>query len=792
MSEIRFDKLSMHDRVAEPVSLGVPFAVGQLMDPGEFGILNGGRAVPVQTDVTACWEDGSVKWLMAHFLADLPGNAPHRLATVHDGSAGGAVPANVVTVVEKAEGVEIDTGPLQVVCAREGFDLFRQAVLGGTEIIAPGVCSGFGLTDGGGREFTTSSSTVDAIEVVQNGPIRVSVLFSGTHCGESGKLFDYRATVSAWAGKPWVEVEYQFINRESVAEVMLSEIALTLRPSASGSVQCALGEGHYQTGITRGPAERVLDQETILYQAVEHVLEVFYGDFWVDWRDGEGGVAVTIHQAHQNFPKALKVDESGIRVGLYPAGQSPVGILQGVAKTHRMMFHFHGADTPLEEVSTRSLQYQYPDVGILPEAWYRDSGVWENLFPESRCQRLEARIIDSADRRGQGLGMLHWGDGPDSGYTDQGRGKGDIVWTNNEYDFPHAMFLLFARTGERRFRDAGLVAAQHWMDVDFCHHSDNPLKMGGQLIHTARHVTGSVTPSHEWTEGLLDTYHLTGKAEALEKAVSIADNMLRHIQSPKFSEVGGYAARETGWAMRGLIAVHDETRDEKYLSACREIAGKFLEWKASWGAFLAPYTSHTKVRVPFMISIAVNALYRYYRATGDARIPDLIAEEMQDLVDHCVMPDGRFFYKELPSLHRRAGGQREMEALCHAYELSGNRDFLDQVHRMLVMMLDRGLGGGGRGGKYASGDAVIFGGSGPKGFAAFYVPFMEVYRTLSEEGLLEGMEYKSRAQGAGRKGGKAKSRGKKAKSKERRAKGKGKGGKPKSRKREKAGKVKAK
>ena len=43
------------------------------------------------------------------------------------------------------------------------------------------------------------------------------------------------------------------------------------------------------------------------------------------------------------------------------------------------------------------------------------------------------------------------------------------------------------------------------------------------------------------------------------EAVSIADNMIRHLNSPKFAQVGGYAARETGWALRGLIGVYNET-----------------------------------------------------------------------------------------------------------------------------------------------------------------------------------------------------------------------------------------
>ena len=38
--------------------------------------------------------------------------------------------------------------------------------------------------------------------------------------------------------------------------------------------------------------------------------------------------------------------------------------------------------------------------------------------------------------------------------------------------------------------------------------------------------------------------------------------MIRHLESPKFSRAGGQQARETGWAMRGLIAVYIETRKE--------------------------------------------------------------------------------------------------------------------------------------------------------------------------------------------------------------------------------------
>ena len=52
----------------------------------------------------------------------------------------------------------------------------------------------------------------------------------------------------------------------------------------------------------------IINTETLLYQSNEHYSDCFYGDFWVDWRDAAGGLSLSIHQAHQNFPKGLHVD----------------------------------------------------------------------------------------------------------------------------------------------------------------------------------------------------------------------------------------------------------------------------------------------------------------------------------------------------------------------------------------------------------------------------------------------------------------------------------------------------
>ena len=62
------------------------------------------------------------------------------------------------------------------------------------------------------------------------------------------------------------------------------------------------------------------------------------------------------------------------------------------------------------------------------------------------------------------------------------------VWVNNEYDRAHACTLYYGLSGLRHVPDSGLAAARHWLDVDICHYSTDPLRHGGIVLHSAYHV----------------------------------------------------------------------------------------------------------------------------------------------------------------------------------------------------------------------------------------------------------------------------------------------------------------
>ena len=737
-----FEKISQFDRIKEPVTVSIPFAKGDLPQGWHLDIWDPEVGVHYanQSRVLANWSDGSVKWLLVHFQPDLPGNGDKTLAF---GMCESPQQASAkISVVETGDGYRLNTGPLQFSIGRSGFAPVYDVSLDGTAVLDAHSLGGFEITCDG-RKVSTLEGPVEII-FEDEGPLLVTAVIRGWHRDENGKFLEFSGRITAFAGKPYIQIEHQFVNTEEASEISLERLAFKIKPQACGDAHLALGQGYYRTDIQTSDeqVEMTLDDETMLYQANEHFVDCFYGDFWVDWRDSCAGVAATIHQAHQNFPKRLKATPKGIVVDLYPRSAPPARVLQGMAKTHRIQLYFHGPDTPLEEISTRSLQFQLPDRPALSREWFRNNNPWqENYFAEQLPKRLITYFERMHDGRPIALGMMHFGDAPDAHYTDQGRGRGETVWVNNEYDRPHWCSVLYGLVGERRMLDSALVTARHWLDVDLCHYSQDPLIDGGLKIHTAYHGTGGVTPSHEWTNGFLDYYFWTGRQEGLDGARSVAANIMRHLREPRMLEPGQAAVRESGWALRAMVAMYMATGEQQYLDEAKHIVELFLAWLDEFGGLLAPYTSHSMPRVPFMISLTVNSFARYLLVADDERVKELVLKTVDDMLEHCMGADGIPYYKELPSLRRSAPTSHLLEALTHAYRFSGDSQYLKIATRVFAA-LSEGSVEAPRGPKFIDSSGAVIGNMGGGRVFASTFPSILVYACQAgPEGFLDWYEY---------------------------------------------------
>ncbi len=584
-------------------------------------------------------------------------------------------------------------------------------------------------------------------ELDLSSPVATDMIVDSTGCGDTKKTSEDGDIITTTGTKDLPLYDFSTADIQSGQDTNNTDIR-TIAAKSNYRTDFKIS----RTGKT---LENIILAEILEKTANEHFAEVFYGTFFADYTDAKRnlGVCATVFQAFQNYPKAVKSDENGVVIYLIPDQNinrektmaQPVVFTSGMAREQRFLLHFHEASEPIYELDNRSIIYQMPDEPWIDPMEFAKAGVMPDIFLniEDQIDDVELCLIEKADAHARCYGMLNFGDGPDPGYTAQGRGAGNLVWTNNEYDFPHAMYMMYARSGIRRFLDYANIAAQHWMDVDVCHYSSDPLRMGGQWEHTRRHTGGSeegrgckgeMVCSHEWVEGLLDLYHFTGDERALETALGIGENVRRLLETPMYQVPGESSARETGWALRTLTALFLETHDTKWTEKCEWILSQFKAWNDRYGNWLSPYTDNTAIRVGFMISVAVGSLMRYYRAFPSDELRSLMLGAIDDLTENFMTGQGIFVYKELPSLSRNGTNTLLLEAMAIGYELTGDDKYL----RFGKKTFDRSIVGTGPslGNKRIVEDAVIAGTGAPKNFAQSFLPITYFYVKLVESNLL--------------------------------------------------------
>lgn len=777
MITLHLEKLYRYPRIEEHLSVAVPFKRGDLKDINTVKVFDKEKSLPIQCKVTARHEDGSVKYLFVRFMGDLPANAAKEFTLSWNDTEkkkklfSESAQTDRRTYLEVSEpegGIKIKNGYYYLQVKHNSDNLFDELFDGRQKYGAERFEGPYLEIRKEEDFFSFCKMKFGQWTLVEQGPLCVILKNNGLHNTTDGRVLSFEVKLTAWAGKPWVEISYRLINT-STEELdigtlgfyynaknddgvtnAVSEYAEMFKTTGTAElkeieklcpvdkVRTCTGYSNYKTKFTIGkdgcPVLETVTAKRLLTETNEHMSEVLYGTFFADRTDAKGGICATIFQAQQNYPKAVSADKDGLAVMLVPKGDDRVVMQPGMSREQRFLLHFHSSEEGIAELDNRSLIYQMPDRPVISPKVFEEAGFMPDIFPKEFNRDLEMALIRRADGHNHGFGMLNWGDSVDVNYTNQGRGVGSPVWSNNEYDYPHACALMYARSGARRFLDYMLVSASHWQDVDVCHYSENPLWIGGQIEHTRGHVIGGkLVPSHEWVEGLLDYYHFSGDERGLETALGIGENVVRLLETPAFAHAGELSARETGWALRTLTALFVETHDEKWLEKAEWIVGHFKQWEKEYGHWLAPYTDNTIIRVPFMIAVAVGSLMRYYRERPSKDLKEMILRAVDDMIQNCLQEIGLFYYKELPSLKKPGGNQLVLEALAIAYELTGDKSYLEAgLETYRQFMADKVSASGQR---IHVGDALIWPGISTKSFAQNFIPVATYDRALETAGL---------------------------------------------------------
>ena len=454
--KLHFEIVSRYDKKEEPVTSSLPFGRGELKPESQERLVlrkaTGEKMNTVQYRPMAWWDDGSVKWLLIHFLADLPANlemdyevcleesgenpgmerrgiadiAPSGKAAERTAAAGSeAVPS--VQVRKEDGGLVIDNGAIQIYLAEAGdISMFRQIVTpwhvyGKREIKGPVM-----VTEKDEEFFLKIGK--EGWEILENGPMKAVVRARGCHVPEGAlgeaqgekTWFDYTLMITAWAGKPWLNLDYQIINREYNTDYpheFVREIRLDIVPEREedSPVRHQIYTSSFNYHVSTADGDQKLSQlitaDSVVNTANEMFPEVLFSIFAADWRMPEYGVTAGIYQAYQNFPKGIESSREGIRMALLPRINTMLKMPQGVARTTRCYLYFHGAEVNERMLVDRLHQFEMPALAVADPKEVEESGVFGDYVYAGYHHETERFLYRYVDSRAKGLGMLHVGDG---------------------------------------------------------------------------------------------------------------------------------------------------------------------------------------------------------------------------------------------------------------------------------------------------------------------------------------------------------------------------------------------
>jgi hypothetical protein len=463
-----------------------------------------------------------------------------------------------------ADQVTVNTGPIEFTVHRTGAALD-----------APGLRQLDFLLRSDERIYKASQWPSAALVVEEQNSMRVVIKRTGSHgwTDQHDRALDYVIRIIAYAGRSHIRVVYSFINRQgsTMADfVRLDGLWLQAR------------------------LERLAPP-----MSVEQLSTSPRRSGWFD----AGDVGVGLRWFWQLYPKGFEIRSDGtMRLALFPDTARPQNIYAGVAKTHEMILAFGGENL--------AAQLDHPLYAVAPPKWYtRDTHALGRLVESSAeairpqywplVQKYDRWLVDCRDaviakrdrryefagRTFDEYGMLNFGDAVHLLATNDSHPNYGVHWETEYYDFPHALFLHFFRTGDLKSLETAVEAAAHLADVDISHYAAPPdsrwpgaARTGPGLNHWTRYSNGVFVSSVSWcfykNESLFDRWLLTGDLWSRDVARMSADWALN------FNGLDiHHNTRSIGNGLFGMLKAYEVFGDQKYLDRTRWIVDCVQAWQ---------------------------------------------------------------------------------------------------------------------------------------------------------------------------------------------------------------------
>jgi exo-rhamnogalacturonan lyase-like protein len=393
------------------------------------------------------------------------------------------------------------------------------------------------------------------------------------------------------------------------------------------------------------------------------------------------------------------------------------GKATGLSKTHEIWLNL--CSTVQSDTSNNELtaMIQAPAIAPpLPEYTFATgiAGVMhpenQSKFPlvENAIELMFDNIFDTPVAEQRLYGMVNYGDllnchGRTHGYTyrifkeDPKYKITDLIgWFNNEcFDNCYTQWLLFLRSGKRKYWRLAEAYAEHIEDVDTVHASPLHLnEVGLTHYHNIMHWNAGCSRSHTQIHGWLIHYFLTGNKRALEVAREAADNFVSYQESAGMvSNRYSKLRREFTGPMGTLWLFYEATWEEKYgdcakrsldiLLKSHTLSGMLEEDIFTGGKRGDEFINSKEKSEPRGWFQEADVLFNIYRLTKDNRIKESVLKIADAIIEayHDFKPDNLaellgdtyMIYEKVPPMW-----------LAFAFQLTKKKEYLEPLKELLV------------------------------------------------------------------------------------------------------------
>ena len=581
-------------REAFPVRFGVPLPEGVFKAGTGARVLSPeGKPVPAQIETANVWPDKSLKWLIVNFQADCPANG-YAFYKLEVGGAPVAVDKHDRLAVEMADTVEVNTGPMwlriskkQVTIPGEVFiDRNTDGKFDDNERIMlpsqPGDCWWQGEKD----QMYTMQFSGDAVDgetpgvrIERNGTESAVVRMLGWHLDKDGKRVAFsEVRIEVARGKAWLNLWHRVTFAGSPWRDRIKSYGLKLRFKP---------ELYEKTLFALDGRAMSVDGQARLYQKALDVTEVA-SDGKATARGGrasgamaltgaQGSALVYIRDLWQMYPKKLMADPRKgevqlhywpVEAGLFsfepneefwiPSSSDSAACGTGASRVQEVVLDFTGQI----DVAKAEAVYDEPVVACTPPKWVQKTNVLNNLYPHDPAKYPDVEqycssVIDFYVRNREFFQWYgHWNYGTLHNVFEvplyQWLVVGRYANIANEEDINQAPWLLYFRSGDRKYLNFARVWTRHLMEVQSIRwHDVYPEFAGMSRRHHYTAWIGRGDWGHTMLCPYLEYYHATGYMPAWQMALLTAKSMQntwegewRYISNPLIGNTRMYL--ETG------------------------------------------------------------------------------------------------------------------------------------------------------------------------------------------------------------------------------------------------------